>query len=205
MIPLLLLSVAISVAQETITSPAIGSAAPAFLGHDDQGLEHRLENYRGKWVVLEWHEKGCPYVTKHYRSGNVPALQAEWTSRGVVWLLINSSTAGSHSFLTPTESKEYMSSIKSAATASLLDPEGRIGRAYGALTALHMVVINPEGKIVYLGAIDDKPTTSAADIPGARNYVRDALTQAMAGKPVATPSTTPYGCSVHYAATTGIK
>lgn len=180
------------------TTPAVGTAAPAFSAEDDHGRQVRLSDYAGKFVVLEWHEKGCPYVTKHYRGGHMQRMQQEWMKRGVVWLLVTSSAEGNHSYLTPEESRAYLPSINAAPTAHVLDTRGVVGRQYGVTTALHMVIVNPEGTVVYNGAIDDKPTTSAADLATARNYVADALRLALSGKAVQTASTTPYGCSVHY-------
>jgi hypothetical protein len=126
-------------------------------------------------------------------------LQQQWIQKSVVWLMLTSSAEGSHSYLTPEESRSYLSELKAAPTAHLLDASGRVGRQYGVTTALHMVVVAPDGNVIYNGAIDDKPTTSAADLATARNYVSEALTAALAGRAVETSSTTPYGCSVHYA------
>ena len=181
----------------------VGSVAPAFTVNDDRGSARSLADFKGKWIVLEWHEKGCPYVTKHYRSGHMQRLQKEWTDQGVTWLMVTSSAEGNHSYLTPDESRTYLADVKAAPTAHLLDVDGRIGRQYGVLTALHMVVIDPTGRVVYNGAIDDKPTTRVEDLAGARNYVQQALTEARAGRPVTPASTEPYGCSVHYSATQG--
>ena len=184
-------------------SVPVDSIAPTFTATDDRGAARSLTDFKGKWVVLEWHEKGCPYVTKHYRSGHMQGLQKQWTDQGVNWLMITSSAEGNHSYLTPSESRAYIAELKAAPTAHLLDVDGKIGRAYGVLTALHMVVIDPTGKVVYNGAIDDKPTTRVEDLAGARNYVQRALTEARAGRQVTPAATTPYGCSVHYSATQG--
>lgn len=191
------LLIALIAAQQTPRIP-VGTAAPDFTGNDDRGRTIRLADYRGKYVVLEWHEKGCPYVTKHYRSGHMQALQREWMSRGVQWLMITSSTEGSHSYLTPDESQKYLADLKAGPTAHILDVDGQIGRAYGTTTALHMVIVAPDGKVIYNGAIDDRPTTAAADLTTARNYVAEALTATFAGQPVANATNTPYGCSIHY-------
>lgn len=179
----------------------IGSIAPDFTGTDDRSAMRSLKDFRGTWVVLEWHEKGCPYVTKHYRTGHMQRLQKAWTSAGVAWLMITSSATGAHSYLTPEESRAYLTQLKAAPTAHLLDVDGSIGRRYGVLTALHMVVIDPGGKVVYNGAIDDKPTTRPEDLAGATSYVQQALTDARAGRLVNPATTEPYGCSIHYAAT----
>lgn len=188
-----------SLAAATQSAAAVGAPAPDFTVKDDWGQNVRLAALRGSYVVLEWHEKGCPYVTKHYRSGHMQKLQQEWIQKGVVWLMLTSSAEGSHSYLTPAESRSYLSELNAAPTAHLLDVTGRVGRQYGATTALHMVIIAPDGNVIYNGAIDDKPTTSASDLTLARNYVADALTAALAGRAVETSSTTPYGCSIHYA------
>lgn len=194
-IPALLLALVAPVQAPRV---ALGSVAPDFSGSDDRGRTIRLADYRGKYLVLEWHEKGCPYVTKHYRSGHMQALQREWMSRGVQWLMITSSTEGSHSYLTAAESQSYLADLKAAPTAHILDLDGTIGRSYGTTTALHMVIVAPDGKVIYNGAIDDKPTTAAADLATAHNYVTAALTAALAGQPIANATNTPYGCSIHY-------
>lgn len=177
----------------------VGEAAPEFVGTDSHGKAHKLSDYRGKVVVLEWHNQGCPYTRKHYESGNMQKLQKEWTAKGVVWLTIISSAPGEQGFVTAEQENEYLKKMNATPTAALLDPTGVIGHLYGAKTTPHMYVINPTGKLVYEGAIDDKPTADAADIAGATNWVQAALAQATAGKQVATPVTRPYGCSVKYA------
>ncbi len=177
---------------------SIGSTAPGFTAPDDRGVARSLADFRGKYVVLEWHEKGCPYVTKHYRGSAMQGLQAEWMARGVVWLLINSSAEGFHSYLRPEDSREYFANLKATPTAALLDSTGKVGKLYGVTTALHMVIIDPSGKTVYNGAIDDQPKTDALSLVGAKNYVGAALTELFAGKPVTTPTSAPYGCDVHY-------
>lgn len=176
----------------------VGEPAPAFTGTDNTGRTHALSDLKGKFVVLEWHNQGCPYVGKHYNSGNMQKLQREWTSKGVVWLTVVSSAPGQQGHVTPEQSREYVQKQKAAPTAVLLDASGEIGRKYDARTSPHMIVINAEGVVVYNGAIDDKPTTDVADVAGAANYVSAALTDAMANRPVATPSTQPYGCNVKY-------
>ena len=177
----------------------VGSVAPPFSVVDDRGTMRSLSDYRGKYVVLEWHEKGCPYVAKHYKSGAMQKLQAEWMAKGVVWLLLNSSAEGNHSYLMPEESRAYKATLKTTPTAMLLDTTGKAGKAYGVTTALHMVIIDPAGKVAYNGAIDDQPKTEAASLLGAKNYVDAALTDLFAGRPVKTNASTPYGCEVHYA------
>lgn len=175
-----------------------GSVAPDFKGVDSNGVTHSLSEYRGKYVVLEWANRGCPYEQKHYKSGNMESLQKEWTAKGVVWLSILSDPPGEQGYVTPTEENDYLKTMHASPTAALLDPKGTIGRLYDARTTPHMFVIDPAGKIVYQGALDDKPTPDPASLKGADNYVSDALNAAMAGKPVAVAVTKPYGCAVHY-------
>ncbi len=176
----------------------VGTVAPAFTSASDTGTPISLSAYRGKYVVLEWHEKGCPYATKHYRGGAMQRRQQAWMDRGVAWLLINSSAEGFHSYLTPEDSREYRADLGATPTAMVLDPTGVVGRMYGVATALHMVIIDPAGRVIYNGAIDDQPKTEASSLQGARNFVDQALTEALAGKPVSVTSNTPYGCEVHY-------
>src|ERR1700678_632358 len=181
-----------------ILSGKPGEPAPQFTATASNGKTVRLADYRGKYVVLEWHNNGCPYVGKHYKSGNMQKLQKEWTGRGVVWLTILSSAPGEQGYMTANEENDYITKVQAAPTAALLDPTGQIGHLYDAKTSPQMVVINPQGVVIYDGAIDDKPTTDLDGVPGATNYVNRALEQAMAGKPVETPATRPYGCSVKY-------
>jgi peroxiredoxin len=175
-----------------------GSIAPEFKGVDSNGVTHSLSEYRGKYVVLEWANQGCPYEQKHYLSGNMESLQKEWTGKGVVWLSIISSAPGEQGYVTPAQENDYLKTMKAAPTAALLDPKGTIGHLYDARTTPHMFVIDPAGKIVYQGALDDKPSPDPSTLKGADNYVSDALNAAMAGKPVAVAVTRPYGCSVKY-------
>jgi peroxiredoxin len=178
--------------------PSVGSAAPDFSLADAKGETHSLSQYKGKYVVLEWFNPQCPFVKKHYGSGNMQKLQQEYTSKGVVWLTINSSAPGTWGALTPDQAEEKMTEWKTHETALLLDTGGKAGRAYGAKNTPNMVVINPDGKIVYEGAIDSKATPNAADIPSSLNYVKVALDESLAGKPVTTARTKPYGCAVEY-------
>lgn len=176
----------------------VGSPAPDFAGTDSNGKMESLDQYRGKYVVLEWHNQGCPYTRKHYESGNMQALQQEWTARGVVWLTVVSSAPGQQGYVTASQENAYLKQEHAAPTGVLLDPLGKIGHLYDAKTTPQMVVIDPAGKVIYDGAIDDRPTPDVEDVKGAKNYVAAALSAAMAGKPVATPYTRPYGCSVKY-------
>lgn len=176
-----------------------GDQAPDFKGTDSNGKTQTLSQYRGKWVVLEWANRGCPYDQKHYKSGHMEALQKEWTAKGIVWLSIISSAPGQQGYVTPAEENDYLQTMHAAPTAAILDPSGAIGHMYEAKTTPDMFVIDPSGKLVYEGAIDDKPSPDPETLKDAHNYVNEALDEAMAGKPVTTPVTRSYGCSVKYA------
>lgn len=176
----------------------VGAPAPAFTATDSRGQTETLAQYRGKYVVLEWHNLGCPYTRKHYVSGNMQALQKEWTAKGVVWFTVISSAPGQQGYVTPSAENAYLAQMHAVPSAVLMDPEGKLGRLYNAKTTPQMIVIDPSGKVIYDGAIDNRPTPDPEDIRGAENYVSDALTEAMAGKPVASAFTRPYGCSVKY-------
>jgi peroxiredoxin len=193
-----LLSLALGLATLPALAVTPGSQAPDFKGTDSNGVTHNLSQYRGKYVVLEWANKGCPYDQKHYLSGNMEALQKQWTDKGVVWLSVLSSAPGEQGNVTPEEENQYLKKMKAAPTAALLDADGTIGRLYQAKTTPHMFVIDPNGKLIYQGAIDDKATTDQADVKTAHSYLNDALNSAMAGKPVPVATTRPYGCSVKY-------
>lgn len=177
----------------------IGQPAPDFTLTDTMGQAHTLAAHKGKFVVLEWSNYDCPFVKKHYGSGNMQRLQKTYTEKGVVWLTINSSAAGKQGNYPPEKWNEMIKEKGSAATAVLLDPDGKVGKTFGAKTTPSMFVINPEGVLIYKGAIDDKPSFKPETLEGAKNYVEAALDAAMAGKPVETPSTQSYGCSVKYA------
>jgi peroxiredoxin len=177
----------------------VGERAPDFTATDSNGQTHKLSEYAGKFVVLEWHNRGCPYTQKHYQSGNMERLQHEWTARGVVWLTVISSAPGKQGYVTAQEENAYLKEMNAAPTAVLLDPTGALGHLYDAKTTPHMFVINPQGILIYNGAIDDHPTSDASDIPHSQNYLSLALEEALAGKPVAVATSRPYGCSVKYA------
>ena len=179
-------------------SPAVGSAAPDFSVSDSKGKTQSVSQYKGRHVVLEWFNPECPFVKKHYGSGNMQKLQEEFTGKGVVWLSIDSSAPGKEGNLTPEQAEKKSAEWKTHSTALLLDQDGKAGQAYGAKNTPHMFVINPEGKIVYEVAIDSKASANPADIAGATNYVKAALEESLAGKPVSTANTKPYGCSVKY-------
>ena len=177
---------------------APGQAAPEFSLVDINGKMQKLSDYRGKYVVLEWFNSECPFVQKHYESGNMQSLQARYAQKGVVWLGVNSTSPRHSNFRDPVRSQAILKDWKSAPTAFVLDPDGKVGKQYGARTTPHMYVIDPKGMLVYVGGIDDKPSTSQRDIPTAKNLVAAALDDSLGGKPVGTPSAMPYGCSVKY-------
>jgi peroxiredoxin len=177
----------------------VGEQAPDFNAVDSNGQTHTLSQYKGKYVVLEWHNNGCPFTRKHYESGNMQKLQKEWTAKGVVWLTVISSAPGTQGYVTAAEENAYLKQMKASPTAALLDPLGTLGHLYNAKTTPEIFIVTPDGKLVYQGAIDDHPTSDAGDIPKSKNYVSVALTESMSGKPVDEPSTRSYGCSVKYA------
>jgi hypothetical protein len=179
-------------------APQPGEPAPNFSLTDIHGQKHSLADYKGKYVVLEWNNPECPFVHKHYDSGNIPKLQQEERSKGVVWLTINSAAPGNAGDLSPGDIEKFLSSDHADPTAYLRDPDGAVGHLYGAKTTPDMYVIDPDGKLIYDGGIDNRPTPDPADIPGATNYVRAALDESMAGKPVTVATSRPYGCSVKY-------
>jgi peroxiredoxin len=175
-----------------------GRPAPDFTATDSKGARHTLAQYRGKTVVLEWTNHECPYTVKHYATGNMQALQAAATGSGAVWLTVVSSSPGRQGYVERAEADRLTATRKAQPSAVLLDPRGQLGRLYDASTTPHMFVIDGEGRLVYMGAIDDRPTASASSVKGARNYVREALDALAAGRPVPVASTRPYGCSVKY-------
>ena len=179
--------------------PKVGVEAPAFAVKDTAGKSRSLGDFKGKTVVLEWTNHQCPYVVKHYSTGNMQALQKSITDKGVVWLTVISSAPGTQGAVSPAEADELTKARNAAPTAVLLDPEGKMGQAYGAKNTPHMYIIEPTGKLAYMGAIDDKPTTRKDDVKGAKNYVLAAMDDLSAGRAVATPRTTAYGCTVKYA------
>lgn len=190
-----------ALAPDAARAAQIGQPAPAFELKDTQGRLVRLADFKGKHVVLEWTNPGCPFVQKHYSSQNMQALQKDAAARDVVWLSISSTAAGTADHLPPAALQDKLGKAwGSAARAVLMDDPGTVGRAYAARTTPQLYIVNPAGTLVYAGAIDDKRSANPADISGARNFVRAALDELLAGKPVSQPSTPPYGCSVKYAA-----
>ena len=176
----------------------VGDPAPGFTGTDSNGKTQTLSEYKGKYVVLEWSNRDCPYTRKHYTSGNMQSLQKEWTAKGVIWLTILSSAPGHQGYVTASEENAQLAKMHAEPTAAILDPTGAIGHEYDAKTTPNMFVIDPSGKLIYAGAIDDHATPDVDDIKVSKNYVSEALSQAMAGGTVATSYTRPYGCSVKY-------
>lgn len=176
----------------------VGKPAPAVQLKDTDGKTVRLSEFKGKYVVLEWVNFQCPFVRKHYGSGNMQELQKTYTEKGVVWISICSSAPGKQGYVTGPEAETLIEERGAVPTRFLLDPKGVAGKAYGAKTTPHMFVIDPKGILIYNGAIDDKPSTSPDDVPTASNYVAAALLEAMAGESVEVAATQPYGCSVKY-------
>jgi len=181
-----------------LAAAAIGQPAPAFSAVDTAGRTVSLADFKGRTVVLEWVNPGCPYVRKHYGAANMQATQKAAVDKGVVWLAINSTAPDATDYLKPAAMADWMSSQKAAASATLMDESGKLGRAYGARVTPHMYVIDAKGTLVYAGAIDNRPTARAADIPGATNHVHAALAETLSGKPVSVAATQPYGCTVKY-------
>jgi peroxiredoxin len=193
-----LLTLAASTTLFAADSPAVGTTAPDFSLTDSKGKTQTVSQYKGKYVVLEWFNPDCPFVKKHYGSGNMQKLQEELTAKGVVWLSIDSSAPGLEGNLSAEQAEKKIAEWKTKQTALVLDPDGKAGRSYGAKNTPHMFVINPEGKIIYEGAIDSKATPNPSDIAGSTNYVKVALEESLAGKTVTNANTKPYGCSVKY-------
>lgn len=179
-------------------APAVGAAAPDFSLADSNGKTEKLSEYKGKYVVLEWTNPECPFVRKHYESGNMQKLQAEYVKKGVVWLSIDSSAPGEQGYLDVADAKKAKADKYAGDTALLLDPDGKVGHLYEARNTPQMFVIDPEGKLIYDGAIDSIPSADKADLAKATNYVSAALDEAMAGKEITHAKSKPYGCSVKY-------
>jgi hypothetical protein len=177
----------------------VGQPAPAFSAKDLQGRPVALADFKGRHVVLEWVNPGCPFVQKHYDSGNMPATQKSAVDKGVVWLSVSSTARDARDYRPPADLAAWLKGRQAVPTATLDDADGKIGRAYGARTTPHMYLIDPQGRLVYAGAIDSKPSANPSDIKTATNYVSQAIGEALAGRPVSQSQTTAYGCSVKYA------
>jgi peroxiredoxin len=196
--PLLTCGLFIAAAGLGLAETEIGKSAPNFTLPDTAGKKVSLAQFKGKYVVLEWYNPDCPFVGKHYKSGNMQSLQKKFTSKGVVWITIDSSAPGEEGNYPPEQLNAISVRDGAARTALLVDSDGLVGRLYGAKTTPDMYIINPVGILVYKGAIDDKRSTDLGDVKTATNYVKAALEEAMTGRPVSTVSTRPYGCSVKY-------
>lgn len=177
----------------------IGAPAPAFEAVDSDGKTRKLSEFAGKTVILEWTNHDCPYVRKHYTSATMQTLQKDMAKEGVVWLSVISSPVGEQGHVDGARANELTRSRNAAPAAVLLDPNSKLARAYGATTTPHIYIVDPRGTLAYMGAIDDKPSASAASLTGARSYVRQAVAELKAGKPVSEASTKAYGCAVKYA------
>jgi peroxiredoxin len=188
----------VSQASEFTSTAKVGQAAPAFTLEDADGKKHSLNQYKNKLVVLEWVNFGCPFVKKHYDSDNMQKLQEAYTKKGVIWLSICSSNPDAQGYFKGAGLKKEIEAHHSKATAYLVDADGTVGHEYGAKSTPDMFVIDKEGTLVYAGAIDDKATTDVKDVASAKNYVKEALEEVIAGKKISTTSTKSYGCSVKY-------
>ena len=194
---LVLPALGFGVTQAHAATATVGQAAPDFTALDALGKTHKLSDFKGKHVVLEWTNPGCPFVVKHY-GGNMQALQAEFTAKGVVWLSVNSTVKESRDYLAPAQLMAWKAEKKASASAVLMDESGRIGQLYSAKTTPHMYIVSPQGVLVYAGAIDSVPSARADDIKLATNYIRQGLNEAMNGKDITTPTTRAYGCFIKY-------
>ena len=194
----LLAAVALCAAGTLHAQAVIGQAAPALQAVDASGKAVNLADFKGKTVVLEWVNPGCPFVKKHYGSGNMQATQKAAAGQGVVWLTVSSTAPSHQDYKKPAELAAWMAEQKAASTL-VMDDSGAVGKAWGAKTTPHLFIVNPAGQVVYNGAIDSKPSANPADIPGATNHVNAALGELKAGQPIAKASTQPYGCSIKYA------
>ncbi len=193
-----LAAIAFSLSTTAFAAAPPGQMAPEFSLPATDGKARKLSEFKGKWVVLEWVNPGCPYVQKHYVSKNMQTLQKDGGGKGVVWLAVNSTNPSHQDYLKPAAMGDWMKSQGGTPQATLMDESGETGRAYSARTTPQMLLINPDGRVVYNGAIDDKRSPNPADVKGAKNHLRVALDESLAGKPVSVASTTPYGCSVKY-------
>ena len=178
--------------------PPVNQPAPAFTVTDTKGKTHSLDSYRGKWVVLEWFNHDCPYTKKHYKSDNMQALQREYTAKNVVWISVISSAPGKDGYGSAADIDQQMIEKKAAPSFVVRDTAGVLGRMYGARNTPQLFAIDPEGVLRYAGAIDDKPTSKAKDVQGAKNYLKAALDAGLAGQPIAVSTSQPYGCDVKY-------
>jgi peroxiredoxin len=189
---------AITVAAPAFAAATVGQKAPDFTAKDASGKTVSLADFKGKTVVLEWVNPGCPYVKKHYNGGNMQSTQKDAADKGVVWLAINSTDTAHQDYLAPAALQKWMTEQKAQATHTVMDESGKIGQQYAARTTPHMYIISPQGNLVYAGGIDSIATANPADIKTATNYVKQSLGETLAGKPISAAITKPYGCSVKY-------
>lgn len=182
---------------ERVHAATLGGIAPDFTLPNTAGQPVKLSSFRGKNVVLEWNNPGCPFVRKHY-NGNIQALQKEFASKGVVWLAINSTRDDSADYLSPAQLGRWMTDKQASPTATLMDEDGTVGKAYAARVTPHMFIIDAQGKLAYAGAIDSIPSARVSDIEKATNYIRQGLGELLSGKTVSTPTSQAYGCSIKY-------
>jgi peroxiredoxin len=181
-----------------VANVQVGQAVPDFTLTDVNGKAVKLSDFKGKHVVLEWTNPSCPFVVKHYGSKNMPTLQNDYTGKGVVWLAINSTSKSHPEYLEGPALNKRMGEWNHKPSSLLMDADGKVGKAYGAKTTPHMYIVDPKGSLIYAGGIDDKRSANPADIPSSKNFVKAALDEALAGKPVSVASSQPYGCSVKY-------
>lgn len=193
-----ILGLSIVTASLAFAAVSVGKPAPDFSAKGSDGKAYHLADYKGKFVVLQWYNLDCPFIHKHYDSGNMQKLQDTYGKKGVVWFEIISSAPGAEGYLTADEAQDNRGKSGTKSLATLLDPQGKVGRLYGAKTTPHIFIIGPKGTLIYQGAIDDHNSADAEDIPNSKNYASAALDEALAGKPVSVPSTRPYGCGVKY-------
>jgi peroxiredoxin len=198
----LTLAATLALATAGAHAATVGQPAPDFSLTDVNGKTVKLSDFKGKHVVLEWNNPGCPFVRKHYQ-GNLQALQKEFTARGVVWLAINSTEDASADYKTPPQLAHWMTEQKAAPTAVLMDEEGTVGKVYNARVTPHMYIVNPQGRLAYAGAIDSIPSARVSDIDKAANFVRQGLNEALAGKPISVAQNQAYGCSIKYKSAAG--
>jgi AhpC/TSA family len=186
------------IAAPAYSAAVIGQKAPEFTAKDAMGKTVNLADFKGKTVVLEWVNPGCPYVRKHYGAGNMQSTQKDAADKGVVWLAINSTDTQHPDYLAPAVLQSWMTEQKAAATHTVMDESGKIGQQYAARTTPHMYIINAQGNLIYAGGIDSIASANPADIKTATNYVKQSLGEVAAGKPISSANTKPYGCSVKY-------
>ncbi|MES2324236.1 MAG: redoxin family protein [Pseudomonadota bacterium] len=196
---LVAMALALTAASAAMADAEINKPAPAFVGVGADGKPLRLDSFKGKTVVLEWTNHECPFVKKHYESGNIPSLQKDAADKGVVWLQVVSSAQGKQGYVDGATAQKLNGARKAAPSGTVLDPEGAIGKLYGAQTTPHIFIVNADGKLVYKGGIDSIATNKVEDLSKAEPYVVNALNAIKAGKAVEKASTKPYGCSVKYA------